>query len=186
MGNEPTLPPENKPQEVQHLEVLVQRARQGDESALPELRELLDRCPELWQRCGDLAAQAQQGWLNLVGGVNLVYKESVKRQLDAMRLELSGPDPTPLESLLIQRVLAAWVQVHFADAIAAQAQERQAAPSELRHLQKRQESAWRCLTEAIKQLALARRLAKGRSMAVRVRKRVAVRVRAAGALPQRA
>jgi len=70
-----------------------------------------------------------------------------------MQVELSGPDPTPLESLLIQRVLACWVQVHFADALAAQAQERQAAPSELRHLQKRQESAGRCLTEAVKQFS---------------------------------
>jgi hypothetical protein len=49
--------------------------------------------------------------------------------------------------------------------LVAQAQERQAAPSELRHLQKRQESAGRCLTEAVKQLALARRVAQGRSKA---------------------
>jgi len=60
MENEPT-PPQNNPQEVQHLEALVRRAQQGDESALPELRLLLDRCPELRKRCGDLAAQAQQG-----------------------------------------------------------------------------------------------------------------------------
>jgi len=165
MANEPTLPPQNKPQDVQHLEALVKRARQGDESALPELRQLLDRCPQLWKRCGDLAAQAQQGWLNLVGGVDLLCKESLRRQLDEMRLELSGPNPTPLESLLVQRILACWVQVSFADALAAHAQERQAAPSGLRHLQKRQESAGRCLTEAVKQLALARRMAQGRSKA---------------------
>jgi len=52
---------------------------------------------------------------------------------------------------------ASWVQVHFADALAAQAQERQAAPSELRHLQKHQESAGRCLTEAVKQLGGAQK-----------------------------
>jgi len=73
-----------------------------------------------------------------------------------------GSEPDPLESLLIQRVLAAWMRVHFADALAAQAQERQAAPSELRFLRKRQEPAGRCLTEAVKQLALARRVAKGK------------------------
>jgi len=47
MGNEPP-PPQNKPQEVQHLEVLVKRARQGDESALPKLLQLLEA---VW-RCG--------------------------------------------------------------------------------------------------------------------------------------
>src|SRR5260370_42599506 len=96
MENEPT--PQNKPQEVERLEALVKRARQGDESVLPELRQLLDRFPELWKRCGDLAAQAQKAWLDLVGGVDLLCKESVQRQLDEMRVELSGPDPTPLES----------------------------------------------------------------------------------------
>jgi hypothetical protein len=129
---------------------------------------LLDRCPQLWKRCGDLAGQAQQGRLNLMGGVDLVSKESVQRQLDEMRLELSGPDPTPLESLLVQSVLPCWVQVHFADALAAQAQERQAAPPPLRWLQKCQESAGRCLTEAFKQLTLARRVAKKSSPAGRL------------------
>jgi len=157
---------EQKPQ-VERLEALVKRARQGDESALPELRQLLDRCPLLWKRCGDLAAQAQKGWLNLVGGIDLVYKESLRRRLDEMHQELSGVNPMPLENFLVQRVLTSWVQVSFADALAAQAQERQAAHAELRHLQKRQESARRCLTEAVKQLALARRVALGRSSAVR-------------------
>jgi hypothetical protein len=100
-----------------------------------------------------------KGWLDLVGGVDLVCKESLQRQLDEMRLQLAGTDPTPLESLAVQRVLAAWVQVHFADALAAQAQERQAAPAPLRYSQKRQESAGRCLTEAFKQLTLAHRVA---------------------------
>jgi len=81
--------------------------------------------------------------------VDLLYKVSVQRQLDEMRRELSGPKPTPQENMLIQRFLTCWVQVSFADALAAQAQERQAPPSELRYLQKRQESAGRCLTEAV-------------------------------------
>jgi len=104
----------------------------------------------------------------MVGGVDLLCKESLRRQLDAMQVELSGPDPTPLEKMLVKRILTCWVQVSFADALAAQAQERQAAPGQLRYLQKRQESAGRCLTEAVKQLALARRMAQGRGKAVRL------------------
>ena len=105
-----------------------------------------------------------------MGGVDLLCKESLQRQLDEMRLQLSGRDPTPLESLLVQRILACWVQVSFADALAAQAQERQAAPGQLRYLQKRQESAGRCLTEAVKQLELARRLGKGKNTPIRLAK----------------
>jgi len=51
MENEPTPPPANKSQ-VERLEALVKRARQGDESALPELRQLLDRCPAALPRPG--------------------------------------------------------------------------------------------------------------------------------------
>lgn len=68
----------------------------------------------------------------------------------------------------LQRVLAAWVQDSFTDAFAARAQERRVASTELRHNQKCLESAGRCLTEAVKQLAPARRVAAGRGKAVRL------------------
>jgi hypothetical protein len=69
---------------------------------------------------------------------------------------------------VIERILACWVQFRLADALTAHPQERKGAPSELRSLQKRQESAGRCLTEAVKQLALARRVAQGKSKAIRL------------------
>jgi len=40
---------------------------------------------------------------------------------DAMRTELAGPRPSPIERLLVQRVVACWLQVYHADAMAAQA-----------------------------------------------------------------
>lgn len=63
--------------ELKHLEVLVKCARQGDESVVPELRQRLERRTEFRRACGDLANQAQKAWLDLVGGVDLQYKESV-------------------------------------------------------------------------------------------------------------
>ena len=37
------------------LRDLIDRAQQGDETALPELRALLDETPDLWQQVGDVA-----------------------------------------------------------------------------------------------------------------------------------
>src|SRR5262245_7998003 len=78
------------------LESLVERAQQGDETVLPELRQVLDNHPELWQRCGDLALQAQTAWLQRVCGKDLVLRESLQRQLEQLKGELAGKYPTRL------------------------------------------------------------------------------------------
>jgi len=159
MGNEPTLTA-NKSPEVERLEVPVQRARQGDESVLPELRQLLDRQPSIWQTSGDLVAQAKEAWLNLLAGKDLLLKESVRRQLEQMQQDLAGPSPTPSESLAVQRVLVAWLQVGYADTIAAQAREGKLTLPLLRAHQRDQELAGRCYDQALKQLTLVQRLTK--------------------------
>src|SRR3954453_6035288 len=51
---------------------LLARAQAGDASALPQLREWLDRRPDVWRRLGDLAAHARQGLLALAAGGALV------------------------------------------------------------------------------------------------------------------
>jgi hypothetical protein len=73
-----------------------------------------------------------------------------------MQQELSGPNPTPLETLMIQRFLAHWVQILLASALAAHAQELDTARAQPCSLQKHQESAQRCLAEAVEQLASCR------------------------------
>ena len=160
MGNEPTSLPETRPPEVEHLETLVKRAQQGEESALPELRQLLDCQPEIWKTNCDLATLAQEAWLNLLAGKDLLLKESVRRQLEQLQQDLAGPAPTPLESLAVQRVLVAWLQVNYADAIAAQAREGKMTLPLLRALQRGQELAGRCYDQALKQLTLVQRLTK--------------------------
>ena len=137
---------------------LVRRAQQGDHSVLPWLRRTLDDDPAIWQRHGDLAAQAQAAWLALVAGPDLVLRESVGRKLDALRAELAGPAPSPLERLLVERVTACWLQAHFADASYAQAPGPAATPAVLRELLHRQDSSQKRYLAAIKQLAVIRKL----------------------------
>jgi hypothetical protein len=136
----------------------VQRAQQGDASALPELRRALDEQPELWRRCGDLAAQAEAAWLRLAAGPDLLLRESLARKLEELKSELGGPDPSPLERLLVGRVASLWLQVHYADTVYAQTRGPVATPALLRELQRRQDSAERRDQAAIKQLALVRKL----------------------------
>jgi hypothetical protein len=122
------------------------------------LRQVLDADPTLWRECGDLAAQAQEAWLLLLAGPDLLLLESVRRKLDELRAELAGPDASPLERLLVERVAACWIQVHFADALYPQTRGPQVTPAVRQELMRRQESAQRRYLAAIKQLALVRKL----------------------------
>jgi hypothetical protein len=95
---------------------LIARAQAGDRSAVPDLRNLLDNTPEIWKQAGDLAAQAEAAWKQMIAGPDLLLAESLDRQVAAMKGELSGPQPSPLEKLLVARIVACWLQLHHSEA----------------------------------------------------------------------
>src|SRR5262245_50727317 len=146
--------------DMERLAELVQRAQQGDLTVLPLLREALEADPSLWQEYGDLAAQAQEAWLQLLAGTDYLLAESVRLKLGALRRELGTEGASPLEKLLIERVVACWLQTHYADALYAQAKGPHSTPSVRQELMKRQDSSQRRYLAAIKQLALVRKLLK--------------------------
>jgi hypothetical protein len=150
-------PPNQDPAAQAHLASLVQRAQQGDEGALAELRQVLDAHPEFWQRYGDLALQAQTAWLQLISGPNLLLREALQRKLDQLKAELGGTDPSPLERLLVERATATWLQLQYADSSYAHAK---ASSSSAQHqsIQRRQNSAQQRHLQALKILLTVRRL----------------------------
>src|SRR5262245_48668463 len=75
----------------EELRGLVERAREGDSTALPAVQRALDENPHLWQAYGDLAALAEESWRLLIAGKDLVLFESLGRKLAALRAELLGP-----------------------------------------------------------------------------------------------
>lgn len=139
------------------LRELISRAQAGDRSVLPDLRQALAADSSLWTLYGDLAAQAQASWLNMLAGRDLYLYEAVRHKLEELRAELAGPNPSPLERLLVERIVACWLQLHYADALFAQASP-QATSAVRQELMRRQESAQRRYLAGIKQLALVRKL----------------------------
>jgi hypothetical protein len=99
---------------------LMERARSGEAGAVSRLKRALDDHPEIWRSYGDLGTHAQSSWVALVCGSNFAMQECLQRKVAAMRAELAGPAPTPLEKLLVERVIACWLQVSHADDIVAQ------------------------------------------------------------------
>jgi len=152
------MPPEPPPP-VADLGRILEAARRGDPASLPALRFLLDQHPEVWRYAGDLAAHAERAWVELAAGPDLLAREALTRQLAALKAEFAGPAPTPLERLLAERIAATWLQVNYADAVAAQTRDVSVKQAEL--ALERQDRAHRRHLAAVAALATVRRLLPG-------------------------
>ena len=135
------------------LTQLVQRGMTGDRTVLPAIRQLLDTRPALWREVDSLTARVEQAWLALLAGSDLVAQEILVRQLQTLKHELEGPQPTPLERLLVERIAVCWLQVQHADLIAT----RQGQQS-VTWVQQRQDRLQGRLLAAVKALAQVRKL----------------------------
>ena len=145
--------------ETERMRRLLERAESGDRSGLPALERLLDTTGEVWRADGVLARVAEDAWVELVSGPNLLLKESLRRKLAELKSGLlSGPAASPLEQLLVERVGAGWLQTAYADAAAAQARETQLNLAQLEKQQRRQERAQKGYLAAIRTLATVRKL----------------------------
>jgi hypothetical protein len=146
------LPKTNK----EFLEVL-KRAEKGDASTLPVLRILLQSSDEVERLGGNLARQAEQSLIAAAAGKNLSFKLALIRKLELMRAELEGSDPTPVERLLVERIVACWLQVQDADVRYAQA--KGLGMEWGTYYQRRMDRAHKRYLSAIKALAVVRKLA---------------------------
>jgi hypothetical protein len=97
------------------LATLVAQAQQGDTTTLPVIRSLLDQVPELWQDSRILAQQVERSWLTTLCGHDVVSQEVVAREVQALRRHLVGAHPSPLESLLVDRICTCWLAVQHAE-----------------------------------------------------------------------
>jgi len=135
---------------------LIDRAMAGDESTVPAVRELVLAKPEMARRVGDLAGLVESGWIRLLTKENVYAREAMSAELRRLKSSLAGPNPTPIEQLLVDRAAACWVQANHADWTEATHGERTMSQAEL--ALKRQALAHKRLLSALKTLAEVRRL----------------------------
>jgi hypothetical protein len=141
----------------QELDQFLQRARRGDPATLPVLRTMLERPQAVDALGGDLARQAERSFIKAAAGDDLAFAGALERKLTLLRAELAGPDPTPVERLLVERAVACWLQVQDADVRYAQAKNLSVEGGD--YCQRRMDHAHRRYLSALKTLALVRKLA---------------------------
>ena len=100
-------------------ETVLDRAREllaaretGDQTAESELTGLLDRFPGLMHRMGDAAGLARAKWVSLIVGKDPVFMAATVKKLEHMRSQYPV-DGSPVGKLLVERILATWLQLTF-------------------------------------------------------------------------
>ena len=135
---------------------VIRRAASGDESAIMELREVLEN-RQVAELLGNLSRRIEGQLIENVGRNDPLLREGLPRKLQQMREELAGPSSTPLEMQLVERVVLCWLTVHEIEHRFSQA--RDLPPKQAEAWQKRIDQAHRRYLSAVKMLATVRKLA---------------------------
>jgi hypothetical protein len=137
---------------------LLERAKAGDETVTEQVREMLTICPGFAESLGgDLGQITERLLSTAVAGDDIPFRESIKHKMKALRRDLAGPEATPIEKLLVDRIVICWLQVQMADL--AQAKEESQTIALERFQLRRQDSANRRYLAAIRTLATIRKMA---------------------------
>src|SRR5918993_3175846 len=92
------------------LERLSDEAANGDKKARGELRRLLrESGPEVVREASELARIGQQALIKTAVQGRTLREEALIVKLDMMRCEIAGPDPSPLEVLLAEKIVSVWI-----------------------------------------------------------------------------
>ena len=93
---------------------LVQAARQGDRSAIPALRRMMQANPELAKNNGDLASQTQIHWIDLIAGQDLYRRECLFMKVAGLKRELiAETNGTLVEQMLVEQAISTWLQLYY-------------------------------------------------------------------------
>ena len=142
---------------VAQLQELVAEAKRGNPKILPKIRQFLREHPQLGQHFGNLAGQVEAKWIGLLAGKNAVIRESLTRRVNELRLKLGDRDASPLEKLLVERVVTSWLMTRYFDSAVLLATEN-IPPTQARFLQQQLDRAQKRHIEAVRALAEVRKL----------------------------
>lgn len=132
-------------------------AQAGDKDANEEVARRLHDGDAYATTILDLTNQARVQWANLAAGKDFTAaRDAIMRQTDRLQHELAGLNPTPLERLLTERIALCWLHVQALEMRSGATMPKQAWGD---IYEKRLDRANRRFLDAVKALALVRRLA---------------------------
>jgi hypothetical protein len=144
---------------VERLDELAEKTGKGDKKPLPEIRKILKESPELAWQLMDFAKVAEWQYTEvMVKEEDLGLKEVLIRQLAAMREEVAGEDPSPMERLLAESIVLTWLQIQLFEGLYASGMYKSTSIRQGNYEQKRIDQAHRRHLSAIRTLAQIRKM----------------------------
>ncbi|MBF6590685.1 MAG: hypothetical protein IVW57_09160 [Ktedonobacterales bacterium] len=116
-ANIPAKAPAQTPQALTEAQVsdLLDKSQHGDKKAWSALKTHLAKAPD-WETLYPTPAEhARACILDAVLRDNHFVKEAWDRRARAMIKDLAGPNPTPLERILCERVATCWLDMSLAE-----------------------------------------------------------------------
>jgi len=145
---------------VGRLKELVEKAAKDDKKPLPEIRKILKESPELAWQIMDFAKYTEYHHTKMMVKEECPgLKEVLKAQLAAMREEIAGDNPSPLERLLAERIVITWLQIQLFEGLYANNMSKGTTTiAQGKYEQKRIDQAYKRHLSAIRTLAQIRKL----------------------------
>jgi hypothetical protein len=108
--------PEEIRAELARLQELSTKAEAGDKEARRELRRMLqESSPQVVAQATDLARRAERPLVKVAAAGDPLSEEALPLRLEQLRAEIADDNPSLLELLLAERVVALWFLVQFLD-----------------------------------------------------------------------
>ncbi len=100
----------NAKDRLAELKTLSEEAESGDKGARQALRKAVCESPrEVVVEASDLARRGQWALIKTAASGEPLKEEALLASLELMRSEIAGPHPTPLEILLVEKIVSVWV-----------------------------------------------------------------------------
>jgi hypothetical protein len=162
------------------LRALSEKVEAGDKEARKELRRLVRASsPEVVAEASAITRRAEWMLVKTISAGKPLMEEALQERMHQMHSEIAGENPTPLEVLLTERVVAGWLLVEVLEGlIAAQYQRDVTAhrvpPTYVIQQSRIVESATRRYLASIRELARVRKQLQASTPPVQVNTQVNV------------
>jgi len=144
---------DNSPQ----VDKLLVAAEKGNVEALRKVRASMPEYREyVLEKYGDLGKTTERMLIHQFTGKHYPWQDGLKQRTDHLRGELEGPNPSPLERLLVERIVCCWLYAHFTEIQTTVVADK--SPEYREYYQKVSDRATRRFLAACKALAQVRKL----------------------------
>jgi hypothetical protein len=106
--------PNAKTHDPLDIQQCIERAKNGDESALPFLKQHIQKNPQLVFQNADLARRTHHGWIQLLTQKDLYLKICLQNEICHLKSQLMKQgNGTVVEKLIIDQVISTYLQIYY-------------------------------------------------------------------------